>query len=83
MNKRMNRTELVGCLGLVIAIFVVAWLASTTLVYVFWAWIVPDVFAGAVEQGLMPSHLTLWQSAKIAWVVAIFFSSKSSSSQAS
>lgn len=65
MNKKTNEKArklgkvfgglfvVIGIVGCVIA---VAWVA--TLV---WAWVIPDVFAGAVEQGLLPATLTVVQ----------------------
>ena len=34
-----------------------------------WAWIVPDVFAGAVKEGLLPDKLSLLQTLKLTIVV--------------
>lgn len=53
-----------GCLGLLAlaAILVVVSAFVTTLV---WGWIVPQIFPSAVEQGALPSSLTLVQALKL------------------
>jgi hypothetical protein len=36
-----------------------------------WAWVVPDLFPGAVEQGLIAADLTWLASLKLAVLVAV------------
>jgi hypothetical protein len=36
-----------------------------------WAWVVPDLFPGAVEQGLIAANLTWLASLKLAVLVAV------------
>ena len=35
-----------------------------------WQWVVPDVFAGAVEKGILPASLTFLQALKL-WVLLV------------
>jgi hypothetical protein len=37
-----------------------------------WNWVVPDVFSGAVKQGLLPASLTFWQSFKLSILTMTF-----------
>lgn len=45
--------------AITIAIIVVI---STWLLSLIWSWVVTDVFAGAVAQGVLPANLTFWQA---------------------
>lgn len=52
--------------ALVILVFAsVLALLGTWLTQVVWAWVVPDIFAGMVSQGLLPATLTLYQAFKL------------------
>ena len=55
--------------GLVFAavVFVVALL----LIKVMWAWTVPDLFPGAVQQGLVAAEISWLTSLKLAIIIAI------------
>lgn len=47
-------------------------LLAPVFIYLLWGWIVPDVFAGMVKEGLLPSNLEFWQVMKI-WVGLIAY----------
>jgi len=53
---------ILACIGFVVALF---------LVKILWAWTVPDLFPGAVAQGLVAGSLSWWTSAKIAICAAV------------
>ncbi len=36
-----------------------------------WAWVVPDMFPGAVEKGLIAGEISWWTSLKLAIVLAV------------
>ena len=55
-----------GCL-FAVAVFVVTLL----LLKLLWAWTVPDLFPGAVEQGLIAREITWWASLKLAVFLAV------------
>lgn len=40
-------------------------LAAAAIVSVFWEWIIPDIFSGAVQQGLISTTLTFSQALKL------------------
>ena len=44
---------------------------SLVLFKVVWAWVVPDLFAGAVEEGLIVAELTWSASLKLAVLVGV------------
>lgn len=59
-----------GCLGTT-GLFVGLLLLALLLVKVVWAWTVPDLFPGAVEQGLIADSLSWWSAFKLAILVAL------------
>ena len=56
-----------GVLALVAAVFVLMLL----LVKVLWAWTVPDLFPGAVEQGLVAGTISWYTALKVAIFLAV------------
>ena len=57
----------VGALVLGAMVFVLALL----VVKVLWAWTVPDLFPGAVEQGLVAKSVSWYTAMKVAILVAV------------
>ena len=53
--------------GLVVVVLAIA----PFVVKLAWACIVPDIFTGAVAEGLVTPSLTVWQALKIVLVTAI------------
>jgi len=58
-----------GC-GLFIAVFVGVLLFGLLLIKLWWAWAVPDLFPGAVQQGLVAESLSWWTTFKLALAFA-------------
>ena len=56
-----------GVILLVIAVLVIGLLVIKLL----WAWIIEDLFPGAVEQGLIAGKISWWTSFKVALVLAV------------
>jgi len=52
-------------------IFFGVFLLSLLLIKVMWAWIVPDLFSGAVSQGLVAASISWWTSFKLAIAIAL------------
>lgn len=67
MKKSMIGALIAGGLVVAGAAFVVVLL----LVKLLWAWTVPDLFPGAVQQGLVASEISWLAAAKIALIVAV------------
>ncbi len=71
----MGRSDGAGTIAAVIAggLFVafIAFVVVLLLIKVLWAWTVPDLFPGAVEQGLIAGSISWLAAAKIAIFVAI------------
>ncbi|MCK4352025.1 hypothetical protein KAW65_01310 [candidate division WOR-3 bacterium] len=54
-------------------IFIVgAFVLALFLVKILWAWTIPDIFPGAVEQGLIVRSLSWFTTFKVAIFVAVF-----------
>lgn len=56
-----------GCLVVFVALFVLMLL----LVKLLWAWTVPDLFPGAVEQGLVAASISWLAALKLALFIAV------------
>jgi len=67
MNKAWWIAAVPGILALVAGVFVVVLL----LVKVLWAWTIPDLFPGAVEQGLIARSITWYTALKVAIFIAV------------
>ena len=52
----------------------VALAVGTILVKLLWTWTIPDLFPGAVEQGLIAANITLLSAMKTVALVAILSS---------
>ena len=67
MKKSWMAVIVPGLLLLLAAVFIL----SLLLVKVLWAWTIPDIFPGAVEQGLIARSITWGAAAKLAIFVAV------------
>ena len=56
-----------GLLLVLVAVFVI----SLFLVKVLWAWTIPDLFPGAVQQGLVAAEISWLTALKIAILIAV------------
>ena len=66
MDKRWLIAIVPGILALVLGAFIVA----LFLVKILWAWTIPDLFPGAVKQGLIAKEISWYTSLKVAIFVA-------------
>jgi len=58
--------------GVSILVTVIVTFVIAVILFKFvWAWVVPDLFPGAVEQGLVAANLTWLASLKLAVLVAV------------
>ena len=56
-----------GILALIIAVFVII----LFLVKILWAWTIPELFPGAVKQGLVAGSISWFTALKVAIFVAL------------
>ena len=66
MDKKWLIAIVPGVLALVIGAFIVA----LFLVKILWVWTIPDLFPGAVDQGLIAKEISWYTSFKVAIFVA-------------
>lgn len=45
---------------------------ATFLMAAVWGWVIPDIFKGLVEVGLLPTTITWWQAIKIYILLLVF-----------
>ena len=70
MDKTMEKKWLVAIVPGVLALILLAFIVALFLVKILWAWTIPDLFPGAVEQGLIAGEISWYTSLKIAIFVA-------------
>jgi CDP-diglyceride synthetase len=66
----MNKTWWIAITG-VLALIAVYAVIVLLLVKLLWAWTIPDIFPGAVEQGLIAGSISWYTAFKIAVFVAV------------
>ena len=66
MNKKLLKI-IPGILALVIGIMILAFF----IIKWIWAWTIPDLFPGAVEQGLIAKEISWFTSFKLALFLAV------------
>ncbi len=54
-----------------VVVIVLAFIIGLLVVKLLWAWVVKDLFPGAVEQGLIAGKISWWTSLKVALVIAL------------
>ncbi len=62
MDKKWLAAIIPGILGLIVITFLV----SLFLVKILWAWIISDLFPGAVQQGLIAKEISWLTAFKVA-----------------
>ena len=74
MNKTLDKKWLIaivpGVLAGVLAVILGVFFVVLFLVKILWAWTIPDLFPGAVEQGLIAKEISWYTSLKVAIFVA-------------
>ncbi len=55
----------------ILALVAVAVVVMLFVVKLLWAWTIPDLFPGAVEQGLIAAEISWWTAFKVAIFAAV------------
>ncbi len=67
----MTRTWWAVLVPGILAIVAVALVIMLLVVKLLWAWTIPDLFPGAVQQGLIAGTISWWTAFKVAIFVAV------------
>ena len=70
MNKSIGKRWLIAIVPGILALVLGAFIVALFLVKILWAWTIPDLFPGAVEQGLIAKEISWYTSLKVAIFVA-------------
>lgn len=70
MHETMKKKWLIAIVPGIFAIIVGAFVIALLLVKLLWAWTIPDIFPGAVDQGLVAREISWFTSLKVAIFVA-------------
>ena len=71
MEKAINKAWLVVILPGVLLIIVSVFVLALLLIKLLWPWVIPDLFPGAVDQGLIARELSWYTSFKLAIFISV------------
>ena len=64
-------SKIVTAISAVIAIIGFVFILAFLMLKVLWAWTIPDLFPGAVAQGLVAAEISWWTSFKLALFLGV------------
>jgi hypothetical protein len=67
----MDEKWLLAIVPGILSIIVVVFLIALLIIKLLWSWTIPDLFPGAVEQGLVAAQISWLTSLKVAIFVAV------------
>ena len=70
MNKTIDKKWLIAIVPGILTLILGAFIIALFLVKILLAWTIPDLFPGAVEQGLIAIEISWYTSLKVAIFVA-------------
>jgi hypothetical protein len=68
----MKKNWLLAVFPGALALMVISLVVALFIVKILWAWTIPDLFPGAVEQGLVVKSISWLTSLKVAILVVVF-----------
>tara|TARA_Y100000310_G_scaffold332353_1_gene407758 strand:+ start:51 stop:323 length:273 start_codon:yes stop_codon:yes gene_type:complete len=71
MKKKSVQTKLMFFWPAILLVTFLVFIVTLFLVKILWAWTIPDLFPGAVEQGLVIGTLTWFTTFKVALFMAV------------
>ena len=71
MGKKMDKKCLAAVIPGIIALVVVVFFVALFVIKLLWTWIIPDLFPGAVAQGLVAAEIDWYTAFKLAIVTAL------------
>ncbi len=69
----MNGSKIAAIVAGIVGIICIVFAVGLLLIKALWAWTVPDLFPGAVQQGLVAGSISWGTAAKVALFVAVLF----------
>ena len=70
MNNAIGKKQLIAIVPSVLALILLTFIVALFLIKVLWAWTIPDLFPGGVEQDLIAKEISWYTSLKVAIFVA-------------
>ena len=67
----MNASKIAAIVTGIVVIVCVMFVVGLLLLKALWAWTVPDLFPGAVQQGLVAGSISWGTAAKVAFFLAV------------
>jgi ATP/ADP translocase len=67
----MSGSKIAGIVIAGITVAIIAFVVVLFLIKFLWAWTVPDLFPGAVQQGLVAGTISWWTAVKVAIFIAV------------
>lgn len=68
----MRTSRITGLVAVGVTVACAAFVLALLLIKLLWAWTVPDLFPGAVEQGMVARSISWGTAGKIAIFIAVF-----------
>ena len=67
----MNKAKLATAIAAGLVVAFLAFVIVLLVIKVLWAWTIPDLFPGAVEQGLVAGSISWFTALKVAIFIAV------------
>ena len=67
----MTGSKLAGIILAGVVVACIAFVVVLLLIKILWTWTIPDLFPGAVEQGLVAQSISWLTAAKVAILIAV------------
>ena len=67
----MNKTKILAIISTALMVFSGVLFITFFVIKILWAWTIPDLFPGAVEQGLIASEISWFTSFKLALFLSV------------
>jgi hypothetical protein len=70
MNEMIQKKWMIAIVPGILAVVVIVFIVALLLVKLLWAWTIPDLFPGAVDQRLIAREISWFTSFKLAVFIA-------------
>ena len=68
---KMDKKWFIAIIPGIIAIIILVFILALFIIKLLWGWVIPDLFPGAVAQGLVAGSISWYTSFKLALVLAL------------